>query len=69
MLAVPVRLVRSLSRWHLHSQEAARRNALVACTALAERRREVVEVEEFLAAHAADRVGRTKTLEVAVRPA
>lgn len=69
MLAVPARIVRSLSRWHVHSQEAARRNALVACTALAEHRREILEVEEFLAAHAAARAGRTTTLEVAVRPA
>jgi hypothetical protein len=53
----------------VHSQEAARRNALVACTALAAHRREILEVEEFLAAHAAARAGRTTTLEVAVRPA
>jgi hypothetical protein len=37
----------------LSSQQHARRNALVACTALTERRRERLEVEEFLAAHGA----------------
>lgn len=42
---------------HLSSQEPARRNALVACTALAERRRERLEVEEFLETYLADRAG------------
>jgi hypothetical protein len=40
---------------------------MLACTELAERRRELVEVEEFLA-HRAARVAGT-TLEVGVRPA
>jgi hypothetical protein len=35
------------------SVAVARRNALVASTALAQRRRELDEVEEFLAAHRA----------------
>jgi hypothetical protein len=35
------------------SQQRARRNALVAGTALAQRRRELDEVEDFLAAHTA----------------
>ena len=51
----PWRLVRSATRWHLTSQQQSRRNALVASTALTERRRELRDVEEFLAAHA-DRV-------------
>ena len=42
---------------------------MVSCTALAERRRELAEVEEFLAAHEAARTARTATLEVQVRPA
>jgi len=40
--------VRALVRWHLTSQYGARRNALLACTALAQRRRERDDVEEFL---------------------
>jgi len=45
-LAAPVR---ALARWHLTSQYGARRNALLACTALAQRRRERDNVEQFLA--------------------
>jgi len=45
-LAAPVRAV---ARWHLTSQYGARRNALLACTALAQRRRERDDVEELLA--------------------
>lgn len=37
-------------RWPVQSQQHARRNALVASTALARRRVERLEVEEFLAA-------------------
>ena len=37
-------------RWPVESQQRARRNALVASTALARRRAERLEVEEFLAA-------------------
>ena len=36
-------------RWPAQSQQRARRNALVASTALAQRRAERLEVEEFLA--------------------
>lgn len=38
-------------RWHVHSQEVARRNAMVASTALTQRRIERLEVEEYLACH------------------
>lgn len=38
-------------RWPVESQLAARRNAMVAATALAQQRAEREEVEEFLAAH------------------
>jgi len=42
---------RRAARWHVHSQEIARRNAMVASTALTQRRIERLEVEEFLALH------------------
>ena len=38
--------------WPVTSQQHARRNALVASTALSQRCREVEDVEEFLARHA-----------------
>ena len=37
--------------WPVASQQRSRRNAMIASTALAERRRERVETEAFLAAH------------------
>jgi hypothetical protein len=67
MLELPVRLAKTVAHWHVRSQQTARRNALVACTALAERRQEVAEVEAFLAMRAARAAG--TTLEVGVRPA
>ncbi len=48
----PRRLVRSVLAWPVESQQGSRRNALVASTALTQRRRERDEVEEFLAARA-----------------
>jgi hypothetical protein len=42
------RTVRDLARWHRTTQIGARRNALVACTELAQRRREREDVELFL---------------------
>ena len=56
--------VRSVTEWHVRSQQVARRNALVGATALAERRRQQADVEEFLEAYLARR-----TVEVSVRPA
>ena len=44
-----------MAAWHVTSQQQARRNALVASTALTQRRRELLDVEEFLAEHAARR--------------
>jgi hypothetical protein len=41
-----------IAAWPRESQQRARRNALLASTALAERRRERLEVEAFLDAHA-----------------
>jgi hypothetical protein len=48
----PLRLV---GTWAARSQECARRNALVASTSLAQRRRERQEVDEFLADYLASR--------------
>ena len=42
-------LTRMLDRWAVASQQTSRRNALVASTALTQRRLEMDEVEEFLA--------------------
>ncbi len=39
---------RQLTEWHVRSQQVSRRNALVACTALAARRRQRIDAEEFL---------------------
>ena len=44
--ATPLGLV---GRWSVRSQERARRNAMAACTVLAERRLERLEVESFVA--------------------
>ena len=49
--------VNAVAQWHVTSQQTARRNALVASTALTQRRREQLDVEEFLSAHAAARLG------------
>jgi hypothetical protein len=40
-----------LARWHIRSHEVARRNAMIATTALTQRRFEREEVEEFLLRH------------------
>ena len=42
-----------VGRWATRSQEQARRNAMTACTALAARRLERLEVEEYVAEHLA----------------
>jgi len=42
------RPVREVARWHVTTQFGARHNALLACTALAQRRRERDDVEQFL---------------------
>ena len=44
------RTVGAARRWPVESQLGARRNAMIASTALAQRRAELDEVEEFLAA-------------------
>lgn len=45
----------AVATWPVTSQQRARRNALVASTALTARRSELREVEDFLARHAARR--------------
>jgi hypothetical protein len=51
----PWRLVSAAATWHVTSQQRATRNALVASTALTDRRRELQEVERFLSELAANR--------------
>lgn len=45
------RPVDALRHWPVESQLRARRNAMIASTALAQRRAELDEVEEFLGSH------------------
>lgn len=63
MFVSPARLLDRVLGWPVRSQHGACRNALVAATALADRRRELTEVEEFLERHAVA-AGRRETLEV-----
>lgn len=58
------RPVDAARRWPVESQLQSRRNAMVASTALAQRRAELDEVEEFLAA-----LGPTPVPEVAAHAA
>jgi hypothetical protein len=44
----PWTVVRELARWPVTTQFNARRNALLACTAFAQRRRERDDVEQFI---------------------
>jgi hypothetical protein len=60
----PTHLVATAVRWPVQSQQRARRNAMVASNALARRRVELDEVEEFLATLAAP-----EEQEAAGRPA
>jgi hypothetical protein len=55
MPPTPWSILRSAVTWPLASQHRARRNALVASTALAQRRHERLDVERFLEAHEARR--------------
>ncbi len=49
-LPLVVHLDRWVDQWAVASQQQARRNAMVAATALTQRRAETREVEDFLAA-------------------
>ena len=57
-------ILRSVVSWHVSSQHKARRNALLASTALAQLSHERREVEEFLVAHAGQRAA-TRSLPAA----
>jgi hypothetical protein len=59
------RLLAAAMTWHVTSQHRARRNALVASTALTQQRRERDDVERFLAAHAA-RFDRATVVSVSI---
>lgn len=48
-------LITGLRAWPVDSQQVARRNAMLACTALAQRRAEREDVEDFLDSLAAAR--------------
>lgn len=50
----PWLVLEAAAEWGQTSQQQARRNALVASTALQQRRQERLEVEAFLVDHAAD---------------
>ncbi|RNL79923.1 hypothetical protein [Nocardioides marmorisolisilvae] len=60
--ASPLGLV---ARWSTRSQEQARRNAMAACTVLAARRLERVEVEEYVAGYLAERAASTEAAPAA----
>jgi hypothetical protein len=62
--ATPLGLV---GRWSTRSQEQARRNAMAACTVLAARRLERLDVESFIAEHLARRVSTGEAAAVAMR--
>lgn len=57
--------LQALTQWHVRSQQIARRNAMMASTALAERRREHIEAEEFLRSYQQLRSRRSELHETA----
>ena len=59
--ATPLVLV---GRWATRSQEQARRNAMAACTVLAARRLERLEVESFVADRLAGRVEAVESVQM-----
>ena len=63
-IVVGHRLVTVVARWPVESQQRARRNAMIASTALAQRRAELDEVERFLAS-----LGGSPAAEVAAEAA
>ena len=65
MWVTTTQIVRAVAEWPVRSQQVARRNALVCATPLADRRRERIDVEEFLEQHLATRA----RLDVAARGA
>jgi hypothetical protein len=63
------RLLTPLLKWPVESQQQARRNAMIASTALAQRRAEREDVEEFFAALGKDTVSAPPVLTPASRAA
>jgi hypothetical protein len=61
----PRSMLWALLTWPVASQQTARRNALVAATAIAQLRHERVEVERFLEEHARRRTSVTVSEEAA----
>lgn len=59
-MVTPGRLARSVLAWPVSTQQGSRRNALVASTALTQRRREREEVEEFLQARFGQPLGASR---------
>jgi hypothetical protein len=47
--SLPMATVRAVRAWPVASQQKARRNAMLACTSLTQRRMERQDVEDFLA--------------------
>jgi hypothetical protein len=58
------RAVVTVRQWPVESQQRSRRNAMIASTALAQRRAELDDVEEFLAA-----LGQARVPEAAAQAA
>lgn len=56
-MTTPHAIVRAVLWWHVESQQQARRNALLASTAMARLSHDRRETEEFLSAHARRRAG------------
>jgi hypothetical protein len=63
----PRSMLRSLLTWPVESQQTARRNALVASTALAQLNHERTEVERFLEEHARRRTTTPSVPRMAAR--
>jgi hypothetical protein len=63
----PRSMLRSLLSWPVGSQQTARRNALIASTALAQLNHERAEVERFLEEHARRRATSPADHRVAAR--
>ena len=67
MIQTPSSMLRSLLSWPVESQQTARRNALIASTALAQLNHERAEVERFLEEHARRRTASPAEQRVAAR--
>jgi hypothetical protein len=65
----PLLVLGAAAGWGEGSQQQARRNALVASTALLQRRQERIEVEEFLVDHAARRADPAPVADATAEPA